>query len=186
MHTPKSLLVAVCLVCLTPVLVSADGDTDGEVMKAEARYVTNDEKDGLGVFIGQLLTHWMLILEAFYLITVIFAPAFARRRRSLSWDLPAAPDGTEMGLLERALNSIDPVEATFSMLQVNDMSCRQRVICEVQRSASAVPIIGSFLQQLSTSIPGLHHYREAQYAGAALEDCALLFAGCPEDALVEN
>ncbi|MPC49959.1 hypothetical protein E2C01_043774 [Portunus trituberculatus] len=44
MHTPKSLLVAVCLVCLTPVLVSADGDTDGEVMKAEARYVTNDEK----------------------------------------------------------------------------------------------------------------------------------------------
>ncbi|KAK8403642.1 hypothetical protein O3P69_000022 [Scylla paramamosain] len=186
MHTPKSVLVAVCLVCLTPVLAAADGDADGEVLKAEARYVTHDEKDGLGVFIGQLLTHWMLILEAIYLILVLFAPAVVRRRRSLSWDLPAAPDGPEMGLLERALNSIDPVEATFSLLQVNDMSCRQRVVCEVQRSASAVPLIGSFLQQLSTSIPGLQHYREAQFAGAALEDCALLFANCPEESLVEN
>lgn len=65
---------------------------------------TGAPADGLGVFLGQLLTHWMLILEAIYLILVLFAPAVGRRRRSLSWDLPAAPDGPEMGLLEKALN----------------------------------------------------------------------------------
>ena len=47
MHTPKSLLVAVCLVCLTPLVVAADGEADGEVMEAEARHVTNDEKGKL-------------------------------------------------------------------------------------------------------------------------------------------
>ena len=46
------------------------------------------------------------------------------------------------------ISRIDPVETTFSLLQVNDKTCKQRVVCEVQRSASVVPLIGAFLQQL--------------------------------------
>lgn len=66
----------------------------------------------LGAFLGQLLTHWLLILEAWYLVLAVFAPAFANR--SMSWSLldwlPAAPaspegsEGAEMGFLERAMN----------------------------------------------------------------------------------
>ncbi|XP_050693171.1 uncharacterized protein LOC126983951 isoform X2 [Eriocheir sinensis] len=186
-QTLKMLLVVACVVSLRPVLAAAERDADGAVEVAEPRYVTHTEKSILGAFLGQLLTHWLLILEAWYLILGIFAPAWSKR--SLSWSLqdwlaPASPEGAEMGFLERAMNRIDPVDTTFSLLRVNEKACRQRVVCELQRSASALPVIGDFLQQISSSIPGLQEYREAQEAGAALEDCSLLFADCSEDGIL--
>ncbi|XP_063840150.1 uncharacterized protein LOC135088981 isoform X1 [Scylla paramamosain] len=212
MHTPKSVLVAVCLVCLTPVLAAADGDADGEVLKAEARYVTHDEKGFGKLQIAVPIAAHGAVIVAVVVFFRELALGIADRldyEYEYEYDYDYAPElferydaphqgyqgrparrrparDTQAGTLTRLTDIIDPVEATFSLLQVNDMSCRQRVVCEVQRSASAVPLIGSFLQQLSTSIPGLQHYREAQFAGAALEDCALLFANCPEESLVEN
>lgn len=70
---------------------------------------TGAPADVLGAFLGQLLTKWLLILESWYLVLGIFAPAFAGR--SSSWSLqdwlpasPEGPEGTEMGFLERAMN----------------------------------------------------------------------------------
>lgn len=71
---------------------------------------TGDPAGILGAFLGQLLTHWLLILEAWYLVLGVFAPAWAKR--SLSWSLqdwlapasPESPEGAEMGVLERAMN----------------------------------------------------------------------------------
>nr|XP_045615608.1 uncharacterized protein LOC123768861 isoform X1 [Procambarus clarkii] len=82
-------------------------------------------------------------------------------------------------LLTRVLDSIDPVESTFAMLQVEEVACRRRTVCEVQRAASRMPLLGSVLQYFSPSVTGLEEYKEAQDAGAALEDCALLFSECP-------
>lgn len=70
---------------------------------------TGASADGLGVFLGQLLTHWLLILEAWYLVLGTFAPAWGAR--STPWGLqdllapaPEGPEGAEMGFLERAMN----------------------------------------------------------------------------------
>lgn len=47
MQTLKTLLVAACLICLSPVLAASDGDVDGDVAVAKPRYVTDDEKGKL-------------------------------------------------------------------------------------------------------------------------------------------
>ncbi|XP_071546563.1 uncharacterized protein [Panulirus ornatus] len=85
--------------------------------------------------------------------------------------------------LARIFYSIDPVESAFAMLQVDDLTCRRRIICELQKVAFRMPLIGSLLLLVSRCIRGLEAYREAQEAGAALEDCALLFAECPTNTL---
>ncbi|XP_053634091.1 uncharacterized protein [Cherax quadricarinatus] len=82
-------------------------------------------------------------------------------------------------LLTKVLNSIDPVESTFAVLDVEELACRRRTVCELQRSASSVPLLGYFLKYFSRNVNSLEKYREAQEAGAAFEDCALLFSECP-------
>ncbi|XP_064113488.1 uncharacterized protein LOC135220103 isoform X2 [Macrobrachium nipponense] len=85
--------------------------------------------------------------------------------------------------IARVLNSLDVVESTFSMLDIDEPVCRKRAICEVQRTASTYPLLGDYLKYLSQSLRGLDRYREAQDAGSVLEDCALLFADCPYSVL---
>ncbi|XP_042204229.1 uncharacterized protein LOC121853903 [Homarus americanus] len=93
--------------------------------------------------------------------------------------------GKRESLLTRVLNSIDPVESAFALMDVEEVACRRRTVCELQRAASRMPIIASLVQYISPSISGLEEYKEAQDAGAALEDCALLFSECPTS-LVQN
>ncbi|XP_068216350.1 uncharacterized protein [Palaemon carinicauda] len=83
-------------------------------------------------------------------------------------------------LISQVLKSIDdPIESAFGLLRVEERVCKERVVCELQRATSTLPIVGSLLKYISPSIPGLGEYQEAQDAGAALEDCALLFSECP-------
>ncbi|XP_068216566.1 uncharacterized protein [Palaemon carinicauda] len=86
-------------------------------------------------------------------------------------------------LISHILNSIDIVESTFSMLDIDEPACRKRAVCEIQRTASAFPLLGEYLRYLSQSVLSLDNYREAQDAGSALEDCALLFTECPDSVL---
>ncbi|XP_071546801.1 uncharacterized protein [Panulirus ornatus] len=81
--------------------------------------------------------------------------------------------------LTRVLNSIDPVESAFAILQVEELACRRRTVCELQQAATRMPLVASLVKYISPSIRGLEMYKEAQEAGSALEDCALLFAECP-------
>nr|XP_045615610.1 uncharacterized protein LOC123768861 isoform X2 [Procambarus clarkii] len=175
--TLRTLVVAACLIAATTAQ-----DYDYGLEDPETKLLVDPAiKDGLGVFLGQLVTYWLAILAVFYIITAVFAPAFSGR--SLSWNLwdlmPAARSGDDVRFLEQLLNSIDPVESTFAMLQVEEVACRRRTVCEVQRAASRMPLLGSVLQYFSPSVTGLEEYKEAQDAGAALEDCALLFSECP-------
>ncbi|XP_071546802.1 uncharacterized protein [Panulirus ornatus] len=86
----------------------------------------------------------------------------------------------------RILNSIDPVESAFALLQVEELACRRRTVCELQQAATRMPLVASLVKYISPSIRGLEAYREAQEAGAALEDCALLFAECPTNTIVQS
>ncbi|XP_042886557.1 uncharacterized protein LOC122262586 isoform X2 [Penaeus japonicus] len=88
-------------------------------------------------------------------------------------------------LLIRVLNSIDLMDVTFGVMDVEDDSCRRRAVCELQRAASRMPFLGSFLENISPSINGMAKYKEAQQSGSALEDCKLLFE-CPYSFLETN
>ncbi|KAK8744502.1 hypothetical protein OTU49_000842, partial [Cherax quadricarinatus] len=85
----------------------------------------------------------------------------------------------DLDMLQQLFLSIDPVESTFAVLDVEELACRRRTVCELQRSASSVPLLGYFLKYFSRNVNSLEKYREAQEAGAAFEDCALLFSECP-------
>ncbi|XP_066977070.1 uncharacterized protein [Macrobrachium rosenbergii] len=58
--------------------------------------------------------------------------------------------------IARVLNSIDIVESTFSMLDIDEPVCRNRAICEIQRTASAYPLLGDYLKYLRQVV--LHIY----------------------------
>ncbi|XP_042204205.1 uncharacterized protein LOC121853890 [Homarus americanus] len=69
--------------------------------------------------------------------------------------------------------------SALAILGVEDVACRRRTVCELQRASSRMPILASLVQYMSPSISGLE-FRKAQEAGAALEDCARLFYDCPK------
>ncbi|XP_042886555.1 uncharacterized protein LOC122262586 isoform X1 [Penaeus japonicus] len=93
--------------------------------------------------------------------------------------------GHGKSFLGRILNSIDLMDVTFGVMDVEDDSCRRRAVCELQRAASRMPFLGSFLENISPSINGMAKYKEAQQSGSALEDCKLLFE-CPYSFLETN
>ncbi|XP_066977076.1 uncharacterized protein [Macrobrachium rosenbergii] len=81
--------------------------------------------------------------------------------------------------ISRVLKSIDPMESAFAFLKVDERVCKERAVCELQKTTSTMPLVNTVLKYVSPSIPGLSDYKKAQDAGAALEDCALLFSECP-------
>ncbi|XP_027238000.1 uncharacterized protein [Penaeus vannamei] len=93
--------------------------------------------------------------------------------------------GHGRSLLGRILSSIDLMDVTFGVMEVEEESCRRRAVCELQRAASKMPFIGTFLQNISPSINGMEKYKEAQQSGSALEDCKVLFE-CPYSFLETN
>ncbi|XP_064111750.1 protein TonB-like [Macrobrachium nipponense] len=81
--------------------------------------------------------------------------------------------------ISRVLKSIDPMESAFAWLKVDERVCKERAVCELQKATSTLPLVNTVLGYIRPSIPGLSDYKKAQDAGAALEDCALLFSECP-------
>jgi len=98
------------------------------------------------------------------------------RRRSFARSL-ASEWNYEEDMLKSVLNSIDPVDMSFRFMEVDDMACRRRNLCEL----SATPLIGQLIRYISPSISSLKEYQDAMSAGEALEDCALLFAECRDN-----
>jgi len=81
------------------------------------------------------------------------------------------------GMFSNVLNSIDPVDMSFRFMEIENNACRKRTLCEL----SAKPFIGQFIRYISPNIKSLVEFEDAMSAGEALQDCALLFAECPEN-----
>jgi len=82
-------------------------------------------------------------------------------------------------LTNLVLNSIDPVNKSFSFMEIDEEVCRNKAVCEV----SSIPWIATFVRYMSPTVRGLEKYKEAVDAGEALEDCSLLFAECKDTLL---
>lgn len=94
----------------------------------------------------------------------------------------ALADNESEGVISTVLNSIDPVEMSFRIMEIDHTDCRKRTLCEL----SATPILGQFFRYISPNISSLKNYQDAMTAGEAKQDCAVLFAECPENQRPEN
>ncbi|XP_068216351.1 uncharacterized protein [Palaemon carinicauda] len=149
---------------------------------------------GLGVpdadlftWIGYLGTIVCLAITAIVFYFDFVVPAVAFAGRSVPFSLPSfslGRIGEDLGLLARVSESIDTLEAAFILLGVEDVSCKQRIMCELNKAAVQVPIIGYYLGLFRSTIKG--KYEAAQEAGSALEDCARLFSECSRNVRIQQ
>ncbi|XP_027237997.2 uncharacterized protein [Penaeus vannamei] len=198
------------LVLLLLSLASVRGEENG-LQETGRTILSPYEAAGMHVVVSQFFSGGGLLLACFYVFLQLFKPLYtlftepseggshghgtdtqAAADAHGATDTQAAADAhgatdtqaaAETGGGHRSfLNNIDLVDVTFNAMNVEDAECRRRVVCEIQRAASTMPLLGELLESASSSINGLENYRNAQQLGAALEDCQLLFH-CPHPPL---
>jgi len=79
--------------------------------------------------------------------------------------------------------SIDLVDTTFGVMNVESEPCRKRTICEVERVASQNPIVSFFIKTVGPFVRGLEKYEDAAEKGRNGEDCALYYDECQASSL---
>lgn len=75
--------------------------------------------------------------------------------------------------------SIDLVDSTFGVMNIDSEPCRKRTICEMERVATKYPIVSFIVKTVSPYVKGLSKYDDAVQRGANGEDCALYYNECP-------
>ncbi|XP_069996185.1 uncharacterized protein [Penaeus vannamei] len=165
-------LVFLCATC-----VRAEEELDySNMVESEKTILTVADAVALRTLVVQLFTGGLLLGGSLYILLLLFAP-YTETPRALGEGVSS--------ILGRVLHSIDLMDVTFGVMEVEEESCRRRAVCELQRAASKMPFIGTFLQNISPSINGMEKYKEAQQSGSALEDCKVLFE-CPYSFLETN
>jgi len=79
--------------------------------------------------------------------------------------------------------SIDLVDTTFKVMDVESEPCRMRTICEMERVASQNPIVSFFVRTVGPFVNGLEKYEDAAERGRNGEDCALYYDECQVSSL---
>lgn len=74
--------------------------------------------------------------------------------------------------------SIDIVDTTFGVMNVESEPCRQRTICEMEKVASQNPVVSFVLKTVGPFVKGLEKYDDAAQRGRNGEDCALYYEEC--------
>lgn len=79
--------------------------------------------------------------------------------------------------------SIDLVDTTFGVMNVESEPCRMRTICEMEKVASQNPIVSFFVRTVGPFVKGLEKYDDAAEKGRNGEDCALYYDECQASSL---
>jgi hypothetical protein len=80
---------------------------------------------------------------------------------------------------DQVQQSIDLVDTTFGVMNIDSEPCRKRTICEMERVATQYPIVSFIVKTVSPFVKGLSKYDDAVQRGANGEDCALYYDDCP-------
>ncbi|XP_042878356.1 uncharacterized protein LOC122257244 [Penaeus japonicus] len=134
--------------------------------------LTQDEADSLHVVISQFITGGGLLSACFVVLMHTFKPFY-----TLFTEVPG-PDAAlqrREGGFGNVLSGTDLTDAAFNLMDVKDAECRKRAVCELQKAASGIPVLGRLLESASAFVSGLEKYRDAQQAGASFEACEVLF-----------
>jgi hypothetical protein len=78
-----------------------------------------------------------------------------------------------------AMSKDDFLERTFDWLDVQDVACKRKIVCEVEQYAANKSTFKAFvLRFLSKRHPGLMPYQEAVDAGLDFYDCGSIYDTC--------
>ncbi|XP_027237982.2 uncharacterized protein [Penaeus vannamei] len=144
----------------------------GAVREAAGRTIlSQDEADSLHVVIAQFFTGGSLLTAIFIVFMSMFKPFY-----TLFTSIPKPGVVRQRSaFVGNALSGIDLMDIAFDMMDLEDVECRERAVCEFQKTASGIPILGGMVESASSLISGFEKYREAQASGAALGDCNALY-----------
>lgn len=78
-----------------------------------------------------------------------------------------------------AFQSLDLVDTTFGLMNVESAVCRERAICELERAAGKNAFFGFVVQNLNSYINGLEKYESAIQKGLNGQSCEEIYAECP-------
>jgi len=93
-------------------------------------------------------------------------------------DDPDALDNAEALQNQFAYQSLDLVDTTFGILNVESEPCRARAICQIERSASQNAVLSFLTKNLNSYINGLERYEGAVQRGRAGESCEEIYSDC--------
>jgi len=77
------------------------------------------------------------------------------------------------------LQSLDWVDSTFGLINIESQVCRERAICELERKASENAFFGFIVKNLNSYVNGLDKYERAIDEGLNGRSCEEIFAECP-------
>jgi len=77
------------------------------------------------------------------------------------------------------LQSLDWVDSTFGLMNIESQVCRERAICELERKASENAFFGFIVKNLNSYVNGLDKYERAIEEGLNGRSCEEIFAECP-------
>lgn len=120
------------------------------------------------------------LIIADVILTVLFATVVSGRSSEDSWGLSSMA-----GYVSTAYNSIDMVDTTFNVMDVESEVCRKRAVCEVESVASSNPLFSLVVNTVNSNLRGLERYSDAVEAGLGGEDCALAYDECPHSFLAQ-
>lgn len=118
------------------------------------------------------------LIVADIVVTILFATVVSGRSKEDSWGLSSMA-----GYVSTAYNSIDMVDTTFNVMDVESEVCRKRAVCEVESVASSNPLFSLVVNTVNSNLRGLERYSDAVEAGLGGQDCALAYDECPHSFL---
>merc|ERR1712025_872697 len=79
---------------------------------------------------------------------------------------------------ESELQSLDWVDSTFGLINVDSEVCRERAVCELERAASENAFLGFIVKNLNSYVNGLDKYESAIERGLNGQSCEEFYAEC--------
>jgi len=79
--------------------------------------------------------------------------------------------------MQLAMNSVDPIDMGMDFMEVQDPSCRSRIVCEVREMVKRVPAAEAMVDQYGWSLQS-PTYSRAVLDGKAEADCGMRYREC--------
>lgn len=87
---------------------------------------------------------------------------------------------------QNTIESLDLVDTTFGLLNVESEACRARAICELERTANQNVVTAFLTKNLNSYVSGLEKYESAIQRGRAGQSCEEIYADCPTNLLSDT
>jgi len=113
-------------------------------------------------------------------------PAAYRRYNSRIGSFDYENEDPQNDIESNVFQSLDLVDTTFGLLNVKSEACRERAICELERTATQNVVTAFLTKNLNSYVSGLERYENAIQSGRSGQNCEEIFTECPTNSLGET